>query len=316
MVKISVVIPTYNSLEYLPDALNSVVNQTYVDWELIIVNDGSSDKTDEWVSQQSDPRIILICQENKGKSAARNVGIERAASEYIAFLDADDYWETTKLEKQIKYIENNPEIGLVYTWTNLADQQCQPTGRIISSDAHGHVWKELVQYNILACGSTPLVRRICFETVGKFDPDLPLAQDWDMWIRIAAKYPFGVIKEPLVRYRQHRNNTSKNLEFMQQCNTLVLERAFASASTDVSDIRGRAYQSLNLYLGWIAIGIDDPKQAFYFWRLAFLSAPNLSGSTESIRLLIASFMTRLLGQERYNKIKEFNRRFRQSKIAQ
>ena len=88
MTKVSIIIPTYNSFQYLPSAVNSVINQTYVDWEMIIVNDGSSDNTEEWVLTQSDPRIILISQENKGKSVARNVGIERATGEYIAFLDA------------------------------------------------------------------------------------------------------------------------------------------------------------------------------------------------------------------------------------
>lgn len=310
MVKISVVLPTYNSLNYLPDAVNSVIHQTYTDWELIIVNDGSSDNTDEWVSQQSDPRIILISQENQGKSAARNTGIERATSEYIAFLDADDYWEPTKLEKQIQCIETKPEIGLVYTWTALADEHCQPTGRVISSHAEGQIWKEIVQTNIVACGSTPLIRRECFETVGGFAAGLPLAQDWDMWIRIAARYPFAAVKEPLVRYRQHGKNTSKNLEMMQKCNTLVLERAFASTSTDVSDIRGRAYHSLNLYLGWIAIRVEDHKNAFYFWKKAVQSSPKRSLSSESLRLLISTFITGLFGARFYDIIKNMNRKFR------
>ena len=241
MTKVSIIIPTYNSFQYLPSAVNSVINQTYVDWEMIIVNDGSSDNTEEWVLTQSDPRIILISQENKGKSVARNVGIERATGEYIAFLDADDYWEPRKLEKQIQRIENSPDIGLVYTWTALANEQCKPTGRVIGSVAQGEVWEDLVQDNIIVCGSTPMIRKECFSTVGNFSPDLPLSQDWDMWIRIAARYRFAVIQEPLVRYRQHSNNTSKNWEMMQKYNVLVLERAFKSTSADISHLRGKAY---------------------------------------------------------------------------
>lgn len=310
MPKVSIIIPTYNSIRYLPSAVKSALDQTFIDIEVIIINDGSSDHTEQWFLGQLDPRLTLISQANLGKSAARNTGISRAAGNYIAFLDADDYWEPTKLEKQIKCLDNNPDIGLVYTWTALADENGQPTGRVINSHAEGDVWKQLVQANILACGSTPMVRVDCFKVVGLFSADLPLAQDWDMWIRIAAHYPFAVIKEPLVRYRQHPSNTSKNLKVMQQCNTLVLERAFQCKPTNSSDIRGRAYQSLNLYLGWIAIRIQDYRQAFHFWKEACVYAPQHSLSRESIRLFFSIIVTRFLGPDAYDRLLMANRSLR------
>ena len=307
MPRVSVIIPTYNSIEYLPEAVKSALGQTFGDLEVIIVNDGSSDRTEQWVLEQSDPRLTLISQENLGKSAARNAGIARAQGEYLAFLDADDCWEPTKLEKQTSCLDDNLQVGLVYVWTALADCNGNPTGRIINSHAEGNVWKELLQGNILACGSTPMVRSSCFGTVGLFSTDLPLAQDWDMWIRIATRYPFAVIKEPLVRYRLHANNTSKQLEIMQQCNALVLERAFQSTSVDVSDIRGKAYQSLNFYLGWIALRIQAPERAFYFWQKAYDSAPERVWSRESIRLLLSIALVRLLGSNAYDRLLEFSR---------
>lgn len=315
MPKVTVIIPTYNAIEYLPDAVKSALGQTFVDVEVVIINDGSSDHTEEWIQQQTDARITLISQANQGKSAARNTGILRAQGDYLAFLDADDYWEPTKLAKQVAYLDEHPQVGLIYTWTALADETGQPTGRIISPHAEGNVWKQLLQDNILTCGSTPMVRRECFQTVGLFADNLPLAQDWDMWIRIAAEYPFAVIKEPLTRYRHHPTNTSKQLQAMQQCNTRVLERALAAASEDVSAVRAKAYNSLNLYLGWIAIRNQDHQQAFHFWQQACHHSLRFSFSRESLRLLSSILITRYLGLTAYAKLLQLSQTLRR-KIKQ
>ena len=315
MPKVTVIIPTYNAIQYLPDAVGSALGQTFTDIEVVIINDGSSDHTEQWICQQTDPRLTLISQENQGKSAARNAGIIYTQGDYLAFLDADDCWEPTKLEKQVNCLDQNPQVGLVYTWTALADETGQSTGRIISSHAEGNVWKQLLQDNILACGSTPMVRRECFEVVGMFADNLPLAQDWDMWIRIAATYPFAVIKEPLARYRHHPTNTSKKLKEMQKYNTLVLERALATTSEDLSALKAKAYNSLNLYLGWIAIRNQDHQQALYFWKKACNYAPGLSLSRESMRLLLSIMLTRFLGLDTYTKLITFNKMLRR-KIAQ
>ncbi|MEL7069004.1 MAG: glycosyltransferase family A protein [Cyanobacteria bacterium J06581_3] len=307
MPRVTVVIPVYNSLDYLPDAVESALEQTFGDIEVIIVNDGSSDNTEQWVLSQSDPRIILISQENLGKSAARNRGIAASKGEYIAFLDADDLWETTKLEKQVRCLESAPDVGLVYTWTALADESGQPTGRILASPAEGNVWKPLMLKNILACGSTPMVRRQCFEVAGLFSSDLPLAQDWDMWIRIAARYEFALIKQPLVRYRKHTGNTSAKWELMQQCSCLVLDRAFESAPGDFSDlalsnIHDEAYTSLYLYLGWLAIQKNAPTQALYFWQKSQETVTNKLFK-EALRLRINIFIVRWLGEQNYHRFR-------------
>jgi len=310
MPRVSIIIPTYNSIQYLPSAVASALNQTFKDFEIIIINDGSTDHTEEWILQQDDPKLRVVSQKNCGKSAARNAGILAARGNYLAFLDADDLWEPSKIELQVNYLDRYPRTGLVYTWTVLADSNGRPTGRLISSRAAGDVWKDLVRDNILTCGSTPMVRRECFRTVGLFSKDLPLAQDWDMWIRIAAYYPFAVIEKPLVRYRQHDKNTSMKLDEMYRCNTLVLERAFQATSIDISTIRGQAYQSLCLYLGWVAIRIQDCDRAFFFWRKACNSAPELSLSWESIRLLFSIGASQILGFSNYGKLMSFGRELR------
>ena len=296
--KVSVIIPAYNSINYLPDALESALNQSFKDIEVIIVDDGSSDNTRQWVLHQTDPRVTLISQENLGKSAARNKGISQTKGKFIAFLDADDVWELSKLEEQVRCLDSNPDVGLVYTWTSLADEKGTPTGRVTASEASGRVWKSLILKNILACGSTPMIRRECFDRVGLFSLDLPLAQDWDMWLRIAANYDFAVIKQSLVRYRKHSGNTSIKWSLMEKCSCLVLERAFQSVPTERSNLYDRAYTSLYLYLGWLAIRKQDSLQALIHWRKSQETSHYLF-SRDSIRLRLTIFIIQLLGGDNY-----------------
>lgn len=256
---------------------------------------------------QHDPRVTLLSQDNQGKSAARNRGIARSTGDYIAFLDADDLWEPTKLEQQVRRLDSNPQAGLVYSWTALADEWGQATGRLVDSPAEGNVWKALILKNILACGSTPMVRRQCFDEVGFFSPDLPLAQDWDMWIRIAARYDFALIKQPLVRYRKHPGNTSAKWALMQKCSCLVLDRAFKSApadfsEADLSNIYNQAYTSLHLYLGWLAIRKHSHEQALYFWKKSQETAAHKC-SKDALRLRATIFIVHWLGEPSYHRLR-------------
>jgi len=130
MPKVSVVIPAYNAMTYLPETVESVLKQTFTNFEVLIINDGSSDHIMQWVTEISDSRVRLISQENQGLPGARNTGIAQAQGEYVAFLDANDWWEPTKLEKQVRCFEERPSVGLVYTWTALINASRQPNGRL------------------------------------------------------------------------------------------------------------------------------------------------------------------------------------------
>ena len=209
MMKVSVVIPAYNCMAFLPATLDSVLKQTFSNFEVLIVDDGSPDQVGAWAAQVADARVRLISQANQGVAEARNTGIAESEGEYIAFLDNDDLWHPTKLEKQVHYFEANPTVGVVYTWTVLVDEQEQPTGRIFASQAEGNVWQALLESDVISNGSSAMVRRCCFETVGGFDRNLNFAADLDMWLRLTTHYPFGLIKEPLTLYRQHSNSMSK-----------------------------------------------------------------------------------------------------------
>ena len=304
MPKVSVVIPAYNAMTYLPDTLNSVLQQTFRDFEVLIIDDGSTDYIQTWVAQNvTDPRIRLIAQANQGLSAARNIGIANAQGEYVAFLDADDLWESTKLEKQVHYLNNNLAVGLVYNWISIIDAKGKPTGRVWSGNIEGNVLVELLQRNIIDCPSV-LVRRKCFEDVGMFDPTLRSVEDWDMWIRIATRYPFAVTKEPLVYYRQHASNMSKNWSVMEKAFHQVIEKSFQSVPSEWQYLRNNSLGYANLCLAWKALQSQDRDErlASKFQQQAIAHYPKLRYSRENFRLTLAIVSFHWLGSNYYSRL--------------
>jgi glycosyltransferase involved in cell wall biosynthesis len=306
MPKVSVIIPAYNAMTYLPETVGSVLRQSFTDFEVLIIDDGSSDTIQQWASQVQDLRVRLISQENQGASAARNTGIAHAQGEYLAFLDADDLWEASKLEKQVLCLENYPAAGLVYTWTALIDPTGKPTGRVFASKAEGDVWNQLIEHNIIESGSSPMIRRDCFETVGLFDCNLLAVEDWEMWVRIASRYPFAVIQEPLTYYRQLSTSLSKNWQLMAQCFPLFIEKVFYSAPSERLYLKNRSYYQANLCLAWKCLQSTDRdyKQAVQFWQEAIIYYPQKRYSLEYIRLSLAIALMRYLGSDNYNQFME------------
>jgi len=313
MTKISVIIPAYNAMAYLPETIENVLKQTHEDFEVIVVNDGSSDQTPEWVAQVPDPRIKLISQENTGQAKARNTGIAYAKGEYIAFLDADDLWEPTKLKKQLECLEKDQTIGLVYTWVAFMDEQGKETGRIFKSTVQGQVWDTLIQQNILVCGSVPMVRRTCFQTCGVFDPELrSFNEDWDMWLRIASSYPFAVVPEVLVYYRQHPLSSSRDWKAMAQGYQIVIEKAFTSAPSELQYLKSKSYGRANFSLAWKPLQCleKDCQMSFYFRKIAIEYDPMLWWTKEYWRLSLALFLMAYLGTNRYNILLKILYRYR------
>lgn len=204
---ISIIIPTYNRASLLPKAVNSVINQTYKNWELIIVDDGSTDNTKEIVRQFSnkDKRIKYFYQENKGQPSAMNVGVKNSQGEFIAFLDDDDEWLPLKLEKQIYKILQDKKIGIVYTNSIVIGQQkrykINPNKFYYKNNTN--FFCSLLKGNLITASSV-LLRKECFEKVGLFDESkiikITQSQDYDMWLRIARYYKIGYMPEVLVKY--------------------------------------------------------------------------------------------------------------------
>lgn len=307
MPEVSVVIPAYNAMAYLPETLDSVLQQAFLDFEVLIINDGSTDDIVQWASEHTDPRVRLISQENQGLPGARNTGIAHAQGEYIAFLDADDLWEPTKLEKQVRCFQENPTAGVVYTWSLLIDGHSKPTGRIFASQAEGNVWRKLLETDVISNGSSAMVRRDCFESVGMFDRTLTSAEDLDMWLRIAVYYQFAVVKEPLTFYRQYPSSMSKNRQRMLQNLRTVIEKTFQTAPPEMLHFRNRAYSSITLNQAWWSVDEGDYEIAKFWQQQAHLHYPQVQYSDKYMRLSIAIILIRLFGPYAYDDIRKWTR---------
>jgi len=202
---VSIILPTYNREHLIGFAIQSVLNQTYSDFELIIIDDYSEDKTDRIVETFNDVRIQYVKHDhNSGVSIARNTGIEQAKGKYIAFLDSDDEWLPEKLEKQLQVFSSEPKVAVVYSWLQIQkDSQDQHNKAIRLSKHRGYIYGDLLYTNFVGTPSTIIVKRECFDSGIRFDPNLRCCEDWDVWLKLAKYYQFEVILEPLVKYREH-----------------------------------------------------------------------------------------------------------------
>jgi len=211
---VSVIIPAYNQANFIDKAINSVLKQTYQDFEIIVVDDGCTDDTEDVIRGFPDKRVKYIkkYKKNKGISVARNIGIKVARGKYIAFLDSDDEFLPERLGKQVQLLQNkSSEVGVVCSWSYNIDEKGNYICKRCLPKKDGYIYEDLLSTNPISV-PTVLIRKECFNRVGLFDDLLNTQQDWDMWIRIAKYYRFALIKIPLVKYRLHPNQVSKNLE--------------------------------------------------------------------------------------------------------
>jgi len=207
---VSIILPTYNRASLISRTIRSVLAQTFTNFELIIIDDASTDNTMEIIRAFQDPRIRIIRHEqNQGEANSRNSGLANTTADYVAFIDSDDEWMPRKLEKQIQLFETLPlRTGVVVTGF------CFSTGKETFSPtipAHrGNVYEQMLR-GCFIISIVPLIRRACFEHVGNFNTELTPGTDWEMWIRIAEHYDFEVVPEVLAVYHLHGNQLSSNL---------------------------------------------------------------------------------------------------------
>jgi glycosyltransferase involved in cell wall biosynthesis len=236
---VSVVIAAYNAERTLSETLKSIGAQTFRDFEVIVVDDGSTDGTSEVVGEiaagagAASPRMICQRQPNRGPAAARNRGFDAARGRYLAFVDADDLWMPEKLEKQVGYLDAHPEDGMVYSDAEVFDGESGKTLCRVSDKCRlyeGNVLERL----FLTCfipSATPMVRRAVFEAAGLFDEsrELEMAEDWAMWLRIASCWRVGLVREPLAKYRIHGASIthSSNADALYESKRKVVEQAVA-----------------------------------------------------------------------------------------
>lgn len=215
MPRVSILLTCYNHVKYLPVALDSIRSQTYTDYEVIALDDGSTDGTREWLAQQKDIRIVFN-DVNLGTYGTLNRGLELANGELIAVFNDDDVWMPTKLEKQVAILDANPKVGLVHTEGEFIDGEGkvfegEPLGFKFPRFETGDILLDLVYENKIIA-SAALFRKSIVAEIGGFNEMYFGSGDWEMWFRIAELYHVGCVNEKLSQYRVHGANASHKLE--------------------------------------------------------------------------------------------------------
>lgn len=214
MPTVSILIPTFNCGQYISHAIESALNQSYQDVEIILVDDGSTDNTRELLKEYiKEGACKYIYQSNQGVAEARNATLRAARGEYVAFLDADDFWEPDKLELQMNFLAERPDVALLHGNIRIVDAgknqtifDSLPINRRHKCD---HIFGELYLGNFINT-STVVIKRECLDRIGCFDTNLIQAEDYDLWMRVAAEFKCGFQDVVMGTYRVHRTNTSKN----------------------------------------------------------------------------------------------------------
>jgi glycosyltransferase involved in cell wall biosynthesis len=245
MPTISIIIPAYNAEQTILETIKSAQQQTFSDFELIVINDGSKDRTIEILQDVKDERLKIFSYENAGSATARNRGISHATGEFITFLDADDLWTPDKLELQLAALKQHPEAGVAYSWTcNIKEGECI---HYVKPVFEGNVYENLLLCNFISNGSNPLIRREAIESVGEFDTTLKSSEDRDYWLRIAARWHFIVVPKAQILYRLSSSSKSNNLERMKQASLMALEKAFRAAPPELQYLKNQSFSNVSQY---------------------------------------------------------------------
>ncbi|WP_341526555.1 glycosyltransferase [Nostoc sp. UHCC 0302] len=269
---ISVIIPVYNGEKTIKKTIESVLKQTVSDLEVLVINDGSTDSTEEIVKSIPDLRLKIFSYHNAGLAASRNRGLSHTNGEFISFIDADDLWTFDKLEAQWKALEDSENAAVAYSWTDYIDVDSKFLKSGSRITLKGDVYNKLLLYNILENGSNPLIRKEAFTEIGGFDESLPAAEDWDMWLRLATRYEFTVVPKAQILYRVSANSMSTNLKRQEVASLEVIERAFThSKAASVQHLKKYSKAQLYQYLTFKALDAPPAKQkssiaTHFFWN--------------------------------------------------
>jgi glycosyltransferase involved in cell wall biosynthesis len=289
---VSVIIPAYNAAPWIAETIDSVLNQTFQDFEVIVVDDGSTDGTAEIVKNYKS-QVQYLYKNNGGVGSARNTGIRAARGRYIACVDADDLWLPEKLEVQTQLLQTEPSLAWVYSdgliFENNSNQNLHlfsPSASMISGD----VLRPLLLQDFIPC-PTPVIRRDIFENVGFFEEDMSLQSvaDWDMWLRISAKYPVGFIDKPLVKYRRHSTSMTSTsiIERSLKSRLTVIEGAILRDPERLGNLRQQAIANIYMTLGHLVMSRGNRLEA----REMYLHSIQMnSKQLKSIIYLIATFL--------------------------
>lgn len=256
--KVAVIIPTYNQSSFLAEAVQSVLAQTRPADEVIVVDDGSTDST-QAVIETFGSRVRAIHQRNSGVAAARNTGVRHSSSDYVAFLDSDDVWLPGKLELQLNLFQARPYLGLVHCGVEEIDEQGSKL-RDRLDGVEGAVADSLLEFDgksILGGGSGAMMPRNVFDAVQGFDERLSTSADWDLYYRIARRYPVGFAPEVALKYRLHGSNMHGNVRAMEKDMLLAFSKAFEDKENPPQVPRRKSYGNLHTVLAGASFQSGD-----------------------------------------------------------
>ncbi len=308
---VSVIIPVYNVEKYIAATIQSVIDQTYTNFELLIVDDGSPDKSLEICQQFTDKRIKIIRQKNHGVCAARNTGIRNAQGEYLAFLDADDLWLPEKLEKHVEHLENSPLVGVSFSRSAFIDEMGKPLGIYQMPKLKDITPALIICRNPIGNGSAPVLRREVLTAIKSdggcyFDEQLRHFEDVECWLRIALQTHWQIegIPQPLTLYRVNSQGASTN--FTKQIEDLekVLQKT-RSYAPDLISQYGNAVKAYELRkLARWAVRLQDAPTAVnmahqalsHHWRI-LIEEPR-----RTLITLAAAYSLLLIPQPLYHQI--------------
>lgn len=294
MPQISVIIPAYNAQNTILETIASVQQQSFSDFELIVINDGSTDQTLELLQTLNDDRLKIFSYSNGGISTARNRGIAQSSGEFLAFLDADDLWTPDKLAAQLEMLLQHPEAGVAYSWTYFMEEKngsrilhpCKPVYY------QGDVYPKLLVGDFIYNASNALIRRSAIAAIGEFDPALKGCEDWDYWVRLAAQWQFVVVPKHQIFYRRSTSSSSlsSKVEMMRVNALAAIEKVFRAAPPELQHLKRLCLSSFNLYCADLHLQHSKQRKTLnqaglHLWRAIALNPSLLFTSTVYKKLI-------------------------------
>lgn len=317
MKQVSVIIPVYKVEKYIAAAVQSVLKQSYLNFELLIVDDGSPDNSVKICQQFTDPRVVIIRQENRGVSAARNTGIRHARGEYIAFLDADDLWLPEKLEKHVEHLVA-PNVGISFSRSALIDEAGHFLGTYLMPKLKEITPSCLLLDNAIGNGSSPVIRREVLEAIKfqdslygtvedcYFDERLHHVEDLECWLRIAIQTDWQIegIPEALTLYRLNSRGSSTNLMRQFESSEKVLEKTRSYAPKFIAQWEGpaKAYQLRSLSRSAVRLRVGSTAVRLIHRSLAAHWQIVLEEPRRTLMTLVAAYLLWLLPQRFYHNV--------------
>ncbi len=278
MPKVSVIMPVYNGERFVADAIQSVLDQNFEDFELICVNDGSTDSSQEIIDSFADPRLKRLSQKNLGQASARNIGIRFSTGDFISFLDQDDIYLPSCIEERLKYFQKFSDAIFVYNDSIIIDEddhmiESSILRYRIVQPVSGRCFRELFLDGTFIAPSAVMVKKEIFDDIGVFDETLWGADDYDLWLRIAYKNFLYFLSSSLIKYRVHSHNFSKKTLHMEERTALALEKA-AENVPDIEKIIGKSALRRRLYqacfdVAYRALTADELDTGRYWLKKAW-----------------------------------------------